>query len=136
MEKLGRGEFGVGYKISVSGAEDVVLKKFHKITRMAPGNSHGVGVEVQTGLFVNNHSNDFVKMYCGKIVGSEQSDGYLITQFLAENITPIENPNIKGGYHIISRDSDAKLDSYVETGHNVIAGKIIEFGDVEVTKSD
>lgn len=123
---LGVGMYGVCYKISMEGCEDVVLKSFKEGFNF--NDDHGAGIEVQTALFVNNHSNDFVKFYCGRVIGEGHNDGYLITQFLDKNIAPIENSNIKGGYRIEC------LDSNKETEHNVISGKIFDFGDVKVTK--
>lgn len=128
VEFLGVGLYGMVYKISTEGCEDVVLKKFKQGYDWVQG--HGSGIEVQTALFVNNHSNDFVKFYCGRVTGEDQNDGYLITQFLGENVTPIENTNVKGGYHIKCIDANKEME------HNVISGKIFDFGDVIVTKAE
>jgi hypothetical protein len=88
---------------------------------------HGQYVEVQTGIYVNEHSNDFVKMYFGRVSPYNTSDGFLVTQFLSEDITPESSvANNINGYQILSYDS--------WEGHNIINGKIIDFGGVDIIK--
>ena len=123
---LNAGVYGTGYKLSVEGGEDVVLKVFHK-TNLSHGD-HGRYAEPQAGLFANAHSNQFVKMYCGQVAGREDLDGYLITQYLGDGVEPLESQAHMGGYNVTSSDYDPAA------GHNMINGKIIDFGGLNVEK--
>lgn len=108
-------------------------QQLHKMTNM-----HGGGIEVQTGLFVNEHSDDFVKMYFGKVAGANDGDAFLVTQFLDDSVTPVST-GAKGGYKIKSGDA-FKGESFIGKifggqDHNIINGKIIDFGAVKVKKN-
>ena len=129
VEQLGSGSFGTGYKVSVEGSEDVCLKLFDGLktdNNSAYNSVHGQHIEVQTGLFVNKHSDDFVKMYFGRVAGNNDRDGFLVTQYLSDNVVPKNVSNIEGGYAIKSQDAYGN--------HNIINGKIIDFGAVIIKK--
>ena len=116
----------------MEGSEDMCLKIFgedrNKFFEQNPNlnNIHGQHIEVQTGLFVNQHSNDFVKMYFGKVSPINDSDGFLVTQFLSYDTEPVQTGGTNNNkYKIYSNDAFAN--------HNIINGKIIDFGDVHVS---
>lgn len=121
---LDKGTFGTGYRISIDGADDVCLKIFDINTFGTE--KHGKHIEVQAGLFANQHSNDFVKMHFGKLSPTDDNDGFLVTQYLSPDIEPIENPNILNDYFVFSEDA--------HSGHNMINGKIIDFGAMNLAR--
>ena len=163
IKHLGSGSYGTGYKVTVDGADDTVLKIFHKscvgdelaelgkdlptmIRKPLKANIeksyqvHGQHIETQTGLFVNEHSDDFVKMYFGRVAGKNNQDGFLVTQFLDDGVTPVPKTTVKPGYNIKSNDAFT-LDSFKGKlfgplmggkDHNIINGKIIDYGAVKV----
>lgn len=128
VSHIDSGAYGSGYKISIENSKDVCLKVFYKnFYRTIDGlTKHGANIEVQTGLFVNQHSNDFVKMYFGKVAPLEFNDGFLVTEFLSEDITPSDTQKIDSGYIITSDDA------YGE--RNMINNKIFDYGGVTVKK--
>lgn len=128
VEELSSGTFGTGYKISTEGSRDMCLKVFNKkdSSTEKEDSLHGRHIEVQTALFTNQHSNDFVKMYFGKVAPLGMDDGFMVTEFLSEDITPTENPNIDDDYIVTTRDFNQD--------HNFINGKIIDFGSIKVKK--
>lgn len=165
IKKLDSGCFGTGYKVSVDGADDTCLKIFNgnvedfvdgqaEMLRMMGAkdeaieafknkqmqkipNMHGQKIEVQTGLFVNEHSDKYVKMHFGQVAGMQDNDGFLVTQFLDDGVTPITTGG-KGGYTIKSKDAFS-ADSFMGRlfggkDHNMINGQIIDFGAVQVKK--
>ena len=121
------GLVGKGYKLSVEGADDMCLKIYHNdIIPMR--NIHGEHIEPQMGLFLNKHSNDFVKMLFGRVSGNYDSDGFIVSQFLAEDIKPYIQTDIEDGYVFIPNDTRANSDN------NIKQGKVIDFGDVDAFK--
>ena len=126
VETLRSGTYGTGHIIMVDGAKSVCLKTFH-----SAGNCvHGEHIEVQAGLFVNKHSSDFVKMYFGRVSPEGKRDGFLVTQFLGAGIKPDEVSEVSlTRFSIKSSDIEDK-----NIGHNVIKGKIIDYGGVIVEK--
>lgn len=120
------GTFGSGYKISIEGAKTYCLKIFHTDakTEYLDITKHGRYAEVQTGIFLNSHSNEFVKMYFGKVCPKIYNDGFLVTQFLDLNTKIDENILLqeKGKYRISNSDKS----------HNMIQGRIYDYGGTEV----
>jgi len=87
VSEIGSGKLGTAYKISVEGAEDVCLKLFFKDPKMnVDPNVHGGRVEPQTAMFANAHSNDFVKMYMGRVASENEPVSYMFTQFLGDGV--------------------------------------------------
>lgn len=125
IRELNTGVFGTCYEISAEGEKSMCLKKF-LLNPREKHPAHGQHIEVQTGLFVNEHSNDYVKMHFGKVSPEGFKDGFLVTEFLDGYTPPTENTNIKDGYSIICYDTS--------DGRNQIAGKIYDFGGIEVKK--
>lgn len=167
VEELGSGMFGTGYKISMDGADDTCLKifnqgdtteafinqrindfglkgkaadKFRAKNTSKIYNAHGQNAEVQAGLFANEHSDDFVKMYFGQVAGANNTDGFLLTQFLDDGITPVSTGAKSGGYIIKSGDA-FKKDSFLgkafmlTSDKNMKNGKIIDFGAIKVKRA-
>ncbi len=142
IEKLDSGQFGTGYKISSDGLGALCLKIFKNRSLK---NVHGQYDEVQTGLFVNKHSNAFVKEFFGKIATGAQTDGFLVTQFLDDSVKPKKTSRFSKGYKIIPKDINNETVSLSSGAsdltkplsldrHNIKNGKIIDFGDVTITK--
>ena len=125
VKRLGNGSYGTGYKISISGAIDTCLKIYYKSTKPYTYNVHGQHIEPQTAVFVNEQSNDFVKMFFGKLSPIGQQDGFIVTQFISKNTKPIQTGN-SSKYIITTKDAD------IQMGCNSKNGKIIDFGAVEV----
>lgn len=128
VTELSSGTFGTGYRISVEDAKDLCIKIFpkHLETRNKTPNMHGQHVEVQNGIFANTHSSDFVKMYFGRVAAHKHKDGFLVTQFLGNNIIPVITGKPQGEYKVTSGDCFM--------GHNIINGKNIDFGGMIVEK--
>ncbi len=128
VAELNSGTFGTGYKISVEDAKDMCIKIFpkHLENRNKTPNMHGQHVEVQNGIFANKHSSDFVKMYFGRVASLRHKDGFLVTQFLGNNIIPVITGKDKTNYKVSSGDCFM--------GHNIINGKNIDFGGMIVEK--
>ena len=63
-------------------------------------------------------------MIFGKVAGKYNKDGFLVTQFLSEEIEPHEPKTPQGGYRISY--SDIKE-------NNFIHGKIIDYGGVTIS---
>ncbi len=131
VEKTGSGIYGTVYRISVKGANDVCLKLFDQIGNItnSSSNLHGEHIEVQTGLFVNKHSCEFVKLYFGQVSPSNTNDGFLVTQYI-DNDTIIDKSTGQDAinWEITTKDADKT------TGKNTIQGLIIDFGLVEIKK--
>ena len=125
VKKIGKGTYAQVYKISINGAQPTCLKSFpaHKNTRNNP--YHGRNIETQLGLFLNKHSNDFVKMHFGKVCDNIRRDGFIVTQFLDDNIQPQIEPNIDESYKITYFDTHR---------NNYIQGKIIDYGGTSIEK--
>ncbi len=128
VTELSSGTFGTGYRISVEDAKDLCIKIFpkHLETRNKTPNMHGQHVEVQNGIFANKHSSDFVKMYFGRVAAHNHKDGFLVTQFLGNNIIPVITGKSQSEYKVTSGDCFM--------GHNIINGKNIDFGGMIVEK--
>ena len=124
VKYLDYGSFGTGYKISVEGAEPVVLKIYHKNQNPSTELEHGQRAEISRGPFLNEHSNNFVHFYFGKVPDNYTKDGFVVTEFLKEGEKPKHNGNYDPNYQITSEDS--------WQGHNIIAGQIIDYGAVRV----
>lgn len=121
LTPLEEGEFGTPYKISIEGAPDTVIKFFKSY--IIGGNLHGGGIEPQLGMFLNKNSDRFVHMYCGKLTNLNNHDGYIITQYLDENVRPIlgcKNPNYQIKYDDCRRS-------------NLINGVIIDYGGTNIS---
>ena len=68
-------------------------------------------------------------MYFGRVSPNYTSDGFLVTQFLADDVAPEAFGNVNtDNYSILSGDAFG--------AHNIINGKIIDFGAVFVEKKD
>ena len=63
-------------------------------------------------------------MIFGKAAGKYNKDGFLVTQFLSEEIEPHKSKNIQDGYKISYSDSKE---------NNIINGKIIDYGGVTIS---
>lgn len=124
IKRLDAGSFGTGYKISVEGSEPVVLKIYHKNQNPSTELEHGQRAEIPLGPFLNEHSNNFVHFYFGKVPDNYTKDGFVVTEFLKEGEKPKHNGNYDSNYQITSEDS--------WQGHNIIANKIIDYGAVRV----
>ena len=123
---LGKGSYAKVYKISIEDAKATCLKVFPPSVNTFNNSHHGRNIEVQLGLFLNQHSDQFVKMHFGKVCSAKRRDGFLVSQFLDENTAPIINPNIDAqGY---------KIEYYDNHKNNFISGKIIDYGGVGVAK--
>ena len=122
IQKIAKGQYGTGYKLSIDGAEPVCLKLFHSNYNDYFSLSHGQNNEVQAGLFLNCHSNDFVKMFFGKVSTKYTRDGFLVTQFLSKDIKPLKY-DILRDYSIVYRDQKAD---------NEINNTYIDYGGVMI----
>ena len=87
-----------------------------------------MGIEPQAGIYLNNNSNRFVHMYFGRVAGNNDNDGFLITQFLSEDIEPIITTN-KNNHNIRIIPQDAH-------SGNIRKNIIIDYGDVIVRDKD
>ncbi len=127
VEKLSSGAFGTGYKIEIENAITTALKIFKPKNYTYGKSWHGRNIEPQIALLANNNSNKFVKMYFGCVCSKMQKDGFIITQFL-DNQTVVEqtHPNEKRKYKIELHDCNE---------NNLIKGKIIDFGAIEVIEN-
>ncbi|MBQ4646262.1 MAG: hypothetical protein IJB79_02825 [Candidatus Gastranaerophilales bacterium] len=125
VEKLGAGNYGTAYKIEIENAISTVLKTFHTRDFTFNENWHGRNIEPQVGLFANNNSSKYVKMYFGRVCTKMQRDGFMVTQYLDENITPQKTSESENSKVMMSH-SDTFFD-------NVIEGKIIDFGGIFIT---
>lgn len=89
IKRLGKGSHGTAYKISTDKSKDVCLKIFHNYgvdNRII--NTHGQYIELQNGLFANHHSNDFAKVYFGRVGVVGKPDGFMVTQYIENGIEP------------------------------------------------
>jgi len=110
--------------IQIEDCEPVCLKLFY-LKNKYNYLCHGANFEVQTGLFLNTHSNDFVHMLFGKVSTKYAKDGFLVTQYLDSTKTPIKNDNLQTGYSI----------NYVDDKEeNFINGVIIDYGGARINK--
>ncbi len=124
---IGSGAFGSGYKISVPDSPDVVLKVFHKNNSFRE-TEHGAKIEPQTGAFLNENSDRFVPFYFGRVAGRSDEDAFLVTLYMDNNVEVKNRAGIKEKYAIDARDAWGKNGE-----HNIINGKIIDYGDVHIT---
>ena len=126
--ELETGKFAKGYKISVDGPEDVVMKVFHKKpeTLYESFNIHGQFVEPQRGIFLSANSEQFAKTYFGKITTEIDRDGYIVTEFLEDTG---KKASSKECFEL--KDYFVFCDDIAE-GHNTLDGKIIDFGDIHI----
>ena len=126
VEMIGKGTYAKVYKISIDNAIPTCLKIFPASINTHNNSYHGRNVETQLGLFLNQHSDQFVKMYFGKVCDFKRRDGFLVTQFLDENTVPKIDDNIDAqGY---------KINYYDDHNRNYICEKIIDYGGVGVAK--
>lgn len=162
VKELGSGLFGTGYQTSVEGAQDTVLKVFkgqseieNAVFKQVGGfipekqvnhmvqqamkkarNMHGVHVEPQTGLFANEYSDEFVKMYFGQVAPNGSTGGFMVTQFLDDTVTPVSTGCQQGVYNIAAIDAYTKNpfsgEKYISNPGNVIGDKIIDFGGLKI----
>ena len=123
VEYLSKGAYGTTYKIEIDGAKTTCAKLFHTNFNTYNDLVNGGHYEVQAALFLNAHSSDFVKMHFGKVAGKENKDGFLVTQFLSDSITPIEEKTIPNNFNIKYLDNKPQ---------NIINGKIVDFGGVYI----
>ncbi|MBQ8847701.1 MAG: hypothetical protein IJ003_02010 [Candidatus Gastranaerophilales bacterium] len=119
---VGRGSYGDVYKIEIENAKETCIKIFKGSEDTFCAEIHGRNIEPQTGLFLNKHSNKFVKTYFGKICDEKRRDGFMVTQFLSDTITPEENELIS--------NQDNKIKYCDPRNCNAIHGKIIDIGGV------
>ena len=128
VTELGTGKFAKVYRISVDGAKDVVMKVFHKkpLTAYDSFNIHGEFIEPQRGIFLSANSDKFAKTHCGKISTEIDKDGYILTEYLEESDKVLQqNEFIKLKNYLVFCDD-------VNEGHNVINGKMYDFGDIHI----
>lgn len=124
MERLPAGAFGKCYRIKIENAMDCCLKLFHNSDEYI--SRHGVSFEPQAGFFACNNSDKFVKMHFGKVAKMGKNDGFIVTQYLNDSITPIETGCKNSKFNINCHDACGR--------HNMIKDKIIDFGDIEADK--
>lgn len=130
VTKINSGNFGICYKIDMEDAIPSCLKIFKEEVLEQDDDYkyiHGQHIEVQTGMFANKHSNNFVKMFFGKVSPFMTDDGFMVTQYLDDDIEPLEDIHINREYDFHCHD--------VYNQRNVINGKIIDFGDVSIKKA-
>ena len=123
VEKIGQGAFGFTYKITVQNCPPVCLKIFIRSSRNDFALGHGPKQEIQTGLFLNRHSNDYVQVLFGKVETQYTKDGFLVTQFLDGTTTQLRKKNIL---------SNCNIRYYDDRDANKINNTIIDFGGVEI----
>ncbi len=119
---IGSGCSKNAYKISVSGTNDVVLGSF---SSMAYDGSEGMGIEPQTGIFLNKHSNEMVKsvhMYFGRVAQIGDGDGFYVTQYIDDSVKPIKG-EFDNKYYINALDSH---------DDNIIQGFLIDYGRISI----
>lgn len=126
VEKIGSGAFGIAYKINIENCTPVCLKVFRTAEIATPIMKHGASYEVQTGLFLNTHSKDFVHMIFGKVATKYTKDGFLVTQYLDEKTSPQKNERILPGYNIVYNDN---------RDENRINGTIIDYGSTTISST-
>lgn len=128
ITELDTGKFAKAYKISVDGADDVVMKVFHKkpLTAYDNFNVNGEFIEPQRGMFLSANSEKFAKTYYGKISTEIDKDGYILTEYLekSDKVVP-QSEFIKLKDYFVFCDD-------VSEGHNIINGKIYDFGDIHI----
>ena len=125
------GEFGTGYKISMDNSQDKCLKVFHNKEYSADDkNVHGKYIEVQNALFANAHSNNFVRMYMGRIGIQGKEDSFMLTQYLDKN-TELDTKNTINSTQYNVETTDGYAGNYVR-----IKGKkiYIDFGAIKIYK--
>lgn len=122
VEEIGNGTYADVYKICVENGTNICLKIFDNKQDTFTNRFHGRNIEPQIGLFLNNHSNNYVKMYFGLVGDETQKDIFLTTQFIDENTIPERNPNINC--------TDFGIDYYDDHNGNSIEGTIIDYGGV------
>ena len=123
---LGKGVYAKAYKLEIEDAQASCIKIFSSKQNTFIIKDHGRNSEVQMGLFLNKHSNEFVKMHFGKVCDEKRRDGFLVTQFLSPDTTPIKNNNPNSdGYRIIYGDNHRK---------NLINDIIIDYGGTTITR--
>ena len=129
IEDLGSGVYGQGFKIEVEGSEPVVLKLFFETPDIGIERSlHGQTVETQTGLFLNHNSNRFVHTYFGRICGHSDHDGFMVTQYMDEGVTPVITAGNNNNYSITPTD--------VHKGHNEVNNIIFDLGGTLIKGKD
>jgi len=126
VEKLSSGSFGTGYKIEIENAISTVIKIFHSRVNSFDREKHGRNIEPQVALFANKNSDRFVKMYFGRVCSKMQRDGFIVTQYLGNETIPVITD--------FDKDSQYVIQHYDSLEHNVIDGKIIDFGAIYVRK--
>lgn len=125
VEKLGAGSYGIAYKMEIESAVTSVIKTFHPRDCTYNETWHGRNIEPQAGLFANQNSNEFVKMYFARVCSRMQRDGFIVSQYLDENIIPQET--------IVKRKPNIKVGHADSLHGNIINNKIIDYGGIFIT---
>ena len=125
VEYISKGAYGSTYKIEIEEATPACIKLFHINDAGFHDLRNGGHYEIQTALFLNEQSNDFVKMYFGKVAGEKNKDAFLVTQFLSDTIKPQKYPLTAQKY---------KIRYFDDKPQNSINGKIVDFGGVYINK--
>lgn len=121
VDNLGEGVYGHGFKIDVEGSTTVVLKLFFEKPDISVDRTlHGRSIETQTGFYLNGNSNRFVHTFFGRICSHADRDGYMVTQFMGDGVTPIITSGNTAGISIIPTD--------VSKGHNEANNIIFDLG--------
>ena len=128
LDYLDRGAFGWCYKVSIQGAKDTCLKIYaNGIMEFMFKNINGTYVEAQNAVFANENSNNFVKMFFGKLAPYNGNNGFLVTQYLDNIIEPINTKKRDVDFEVISTDTR-------QGKWNMINSRIIDFGQVEIKR--
>ncbi len=117
---LGSGMYGRGYKISIDGCKDVVLKVYKPGNKLI--NVHGQYFEPQTAIYATANSNNFANVYFGKVANNMDNDGFIVTEFLSNDNNTTTDSKLHNTEYI------STIDVAPEIGHNYLGGKIIDFG--------
>ncbi len=117
---LGSGMYGRGYKISIDGCKDVVLKVYKPDNKLI--NVHGQYFEPQTAIYATANSNNFANAYFGKVANNMDNDGFIVTEFLSNDNNTTTDSKLHNTEYI------STIDVAPEIGHNYLGGKIIDFG--------
>lgn len=139
VQNLAAGEWGRTYKISVD-SQDYVLKVFFNSSPEIYGSDlhcYGNYNELATAVYSSKHCADhFVTFYMGRF--GEKQDGYLLTKFL-----PYSFGNIKEFNGLEENDpANFVFSTYLrklicndDSNSNIIAKKIIDFGNTDSTNA-
>ena len=135
VEKLNQGKYGVVYKISTLNSIDICLKIYHNKGKSKDSEiekkRHGKLIEVQNLAFANQHSDNFVKMYLGRIGIENKNDAFILTQYLGKGVK-IDKINLDredDDYEFRALDNHS--DNYKKCGKRKI---IIDAGAIIIIK--